>query len=210
MIEEQSFYAGLGIVGLQLNQPVRKDVARAFYLALEDETTAEEWQAFVRVAVKRFAWTFLPPVPALLDALRVFRGAPRLEAEAVLAYERVLESGSYGPEGTYWHFREIAARCGAAAAEAFLEAGGHSAFCASDGGGYRDTERQKRFVSAYQAAARVAPSGRLLPAATPQRFLPAGERSEAVAFRPIGRGEAADLLAKTAGLNASENEGASR
>ena len=206
MIDEEPFYIGLSVIADQLCQAVGKDRQKAFYLALRDETTAEEWEAFVRVAVKCFAWTFLPPVPALLDALRVFRGAPKLEAEAVVAYERVLESGSYGPEGTYWNFREIAARCGAAAAEAFLEAGGHSVFAASDGGGYRDTERQKRFVAAYQAAARAEPSARLLPAAEPQRFLPAGEadQSEARGFEPVSRGEAADLLAKIAGLNASE------
>lgn len=204
MIDDQSFYAGVGIIGLQLNQPVRKDVARAFWLAMRDETTAEEWQAFVAVAVKRFAWTFLPPVPALLDALQAFRGATPLAAEATLAYERVLGAGIYGAEGTYWHFREIAARCGPAAAEAFLKAGGHTTFAASDGGGYRDTERQKRFVAAYVAAARAEPAGRLLPAAPPQRFLPVGQVSQERGFEQIGRGEAADLLAKIAGLNASE------
>ena len=202
------FTVGITRIALASGKELGEGTLGIFREALAPQTNAGEWESFSRASVASGRWRWFPTVRELLDALREFRGAPRIEAEAVLAYERVLESGSYGPEGTYWHFQEIAARCGAVAAEAFIEAGGHSAFSASDGGGYRDTERQKRFVAAYQAAARAEPSARLLPAATPQRFLPAGDAAQSAArdFEPISRGEAADLLAKIAGLNASENE----
>lgn len=201
MIDAAAFCTGLSLIGIQLNQPVAKDVQRAFHLAMEDETTAEEWQAFIRVAVKRFAWTFLPPVPALLDALREFRGAPKLDAEAVAAYERVIRASDYNPHaGTYYELRSIVGRCGKAAGEAFMAAGGPRAF-ESD---YREDDRRRKFVVAYVAAARAEPAGRLLPAAPPQRFLPAGQVSPERGFEQIGRGEAAELLAKIAGLNASE------
>lgn len=167
MIDKGPFVVGLGAIGLQLNQPVAEDVLNAYWLAFRDETDAAEWQAFCAVAVKRSSWTFLPGVPALLDALREARGYQGLEAEATTAYDRVLNAGTYSPEGgTTWIYREIRAKCGPAAAEAFLAAGGHSAFATT----YGEQKRHDRFVAAYVQAARAEPRSRILGPA-PERAL---------------------------------------
>jgi len=167
VIELEPFTVGLGGIGLQLNQPVAKDVIKAYWLAFRDETDPAEWEAFCSVVVKRSSWTFLPGVPALLDALREARGYQGLEAEATTAYERVLGAGTYSPEGgTTWIYRVIFDRCGPAAAEAFLAAGGHSAFATT----YGEQKRHDRFVAAYVQAARAEPRSRILGPA-PERAL---------------------------------------
>lgn len=168
MIDAAPFYAGLAVIGLQLNQPVGKDAQKAYFLAMADETTCEEWEAFVAVAAKRFGWRFLPSVPALLDALREFRGLPSLDAEATLAYESVMKAGIYTPEGgTTWTYRGVREACGDAAAEAFLAAGGSDAFART----WDEAKRQQRFLAAYVAAAREEPAGRL-PSVGSQPALP--------------------------------------
>lgn len=159
MIDLKPFGQGLGIVALQLNKPVSGELIRAYWAALHSETEPEEWAAFCARAAIKCGWTFLPTAPEMLDALREFRGAPSVDSEAVVAYDRVLESGTYTAEsGTIWSFRGVREKCGPAAAEAFLAAGGHSAFATT----WNEAERRERFVEAYQASARAEPGGRLL------------------------------------------------
>lgn len=141
----------------------------AYHLAMREETDAVEWQAFTAGAVKRFGWKFLPTVPDLIDALHVFRGAEPVDREAVAAYDRVLEAGTYSAEGgTVWNYRTVAERCGRAAADAFLAAGGHHAFATT----WDEAKRRERFLAAYQEAARSMPADRLLPAGAEAKQLP--------------------------------------
>lgn len=179
MIDRATFTAGMSVIALQLNLPAVKQTLDAYHLALADETDPAEWRRFFTGAVKRFGWRFLPTVPQLLDALREFRGAPPLEAEAIEAYERVLQAGAYTPEGgTSWTFRGVRESCGRAAAEAFLEAGGNGAFANT----FRESERRERFVASYVQAARGEPEARLLPAGEPEprAILAAPTEAEAV------------------------------
>lgn len=162
MIDRKAFARGFGVVALQLGQALDQPKVDAYYAALFDETDPEQWFEFCAVAAKRRGWRFLPGVTELLDALREFRGEPRLDSEAADAYERVLESGEYNPEGgTRWNYRAVLARCGRAAAEAFLAAGGHSAFATT----WDESKRRERFTAAYQTEAREVPANRLLPPA---------------------------------------------
>lgn len=76
MIDRVTFTGGLSKLALQLNKPAEKQLLDAYFEAMSDETDPAEWLDFVRVAAKRWGseWAgFLPPVPALLDALREFR-----------------------------------------------------------------------------------------------------------------------------------------
>ena len=161
--------------------------------ALCYQTTADEWERFTREAVASGRFSWFPKVVELLDALREFRGLPNLDAEAVAAYERVLDAGVYSAEGTSWQFRAVVDSCGKAAAEAFLEAGGHNAFA---WGGRDEPKRRERFVSAYRAAAREDESARLLPPA-PVKGLLAEPGSGAFA-------SAHEILERVAGINAAE------
>jgi hypothetical protein len=186
VIGRHEFGVGLAFIAAQVRHPVSELEVEAFYDALSEQTSAEEWRAFVRVAVARYAWRFLPGVAELLDALREFRGEPSLDSEAIEAYERVLESAYWTPEGgSTWGWRTINTRCGRAAADAFLEAGGHHAFASS----YHEHDRRVRFVRAYVQAARSEPSTRLLPPAREQAALP-----PAAATRAFEAGEADGLL----------------
>jgi len=195
MIDRATFVGGLGVMALQLNKPAERELLDAYHLALADETSPEEWGAFFPVAVKRFGWKFLPTVPELLDALREFRGQPNLDAEAIAAYERVIAAGVYSAEGgTSWHFRTVVETCGRAAAEAFLEAGGHNAFANT----FRESDRRERFVAAYRVAAREDDSARLLPPAS------VGLLQGDVESAPFEHDEAAAILEKVSGVHAGE------
>jgi hypothetical protein len=157
------FSAGLRVIGEQLQKPVSASTQAAYFAALAEETNADEWARFVLAAPKRYGWEFLPTVPKLLDALRSFRGERPVDIEAAEAYERVMASGTYKPEGgTTWNYRTVAEKCGRAAAEAFLAAGGPEAFRVTNEQWNHD-KRRNAFVAAYQQAAREEPSARLLP-----------------------------------------------
>ncbi len=164
MISIVDFNEGLTRLATASRQTLGEATFEVYFEALGHETNADEWKAFtVRcVQTDRFEW--FPRVPDLREALREFRGAPRLLPEAVAAYERVLSSGEYNPEsGTTWSFRRVRDTCGRAAAEAFIEAGGHSAFATT----WNESERREKFLEAYQLAARQDPTTRELPAAKP-------------------------------------------
>jgi len=148
-------------MALQLNQPASEQLLGAYHRAMREETDTGEWNLFCDQAVKRFGWTYLPGVPKLLDALREFRGQPSLDSEAVQAYEAVIAAGVYTPEGgTSWTYRGVLELCGRAAADAWLEAGGNSAFSTT----WAEHQRRERFIAAYVAGARAEPTARLLQA----------------------------------------------
>ena len=170
MIEVVPFSEALAVIGLQLNQPLPPEKLRAFHAALGVETNPDEWWAFCATAVRRFGWRFMPSVPELLDALEVHRGRAPLAVEATRAYERVLDSRTYTPEGGgTWVYSTVVKQCGVAAGVAFLAAGGNEAFTTTFG----EDRRRERFVQAYTAEARACPAGRL-PAVGAAPALPPG------------------------------------
>jgi hypothetical protein len=173
VIEPEQFSEGLTRIGLSVRQAFTAEEQLVYYEALGPQTDAAEWSEFTRAAVATGRWPkFLPTVAELLDALREFRGAPPLEAEAVAAYERVLELGVYTAEGgTTWNFRRVRELCGAAAARAFMEAGGNAAFTTT----WNEAKRRERFVAAYLEAGRDRPAERLLPEGSAPAALPAGD-----------------------------------
>lgn len=167
MIKAAEFTSGLTAIALAVQQDPGAPTIALYHDILGPQTDAREWCAFVRWALESGRWTWFPKLRELQDALREFRGAPPLLAEATEAYERVLQSGTYIGDGTQWIYRDIRERCGVGAAEAFLAAGGHHAFSTT----YRESERRERFVAAYGEAVRESPEAKLLPA-RPSRALP--------------------------------------
>lgn len=181
MITYDDFVAGLGMIALKLNQPLGDPKAIAYHEDFEDETDPMEWSAFTRIAVRRFGWKFIPSVPELLDALREFRGAPPLDQEAAQRYEDVIAAGVYTAEGgTTWNYRTVLERCGKAAADAFLAAGGHHAFASS----WDEAKRRERFLAAYRAEARALPASRLIEGGKEPRLIEAEVTSSAAAGEP--------------------------
>lgn len=164
MLDRKTCTKGLQMIADHVGHPMTKERFDAYYLALAEESDPMEWVEFTRVATKRTGWKFIPSVPDLLDALRVFRGGPalaELQSEAAAAYERVIAASDYTAEGgAFWSYRGVAERCGKAAADAFLAAGGHHAFATT----WDEAKRRERFIAAYQDAARTLPETRLLPA----------------------------------------------
>lgn len=145
------------------------------------QTDPDEWGGFTRETVAAGRWTWFPKVVELLDALREYRGRPSLEAEAIVAYERVTKSAEYTPEGgATWNFRRVLDTCGRAAADAFLEAGGHWAFATT----WDESKCRERFIAAYQQEARETPETRLLPAKPEERpqLAAAPNQAEAESF----------------------------
>lgn len=173
MIEMKDFLPGLLRLAVASRQPVEDAAFEVYREALGLDVTADEWEDFTLNCVRydRFP-TWFPKVSEIRDALREWRGEPRLELEAMNAYERVLEAGSYSPEGgTRWSYRGVREKCGLAAAEAFLAAGSHSAFSTT----WNEAQRRKAFAQEYVLAARGNPAGRLLPAGEEQKQLEAGK-----------------------------------
>lgn len=181
---------GLTRIGTATSHEVSELEFEFYGEALIAQTDAAEWEGFTRAAVASGRWRWWPTVAEVLDALREYRGDQPLAAEATVAYERVVEAGTYCPEGgTRWEARRIREQCGEAALEAFLAAGGHAAFST----GWDESERRKAFLRAYQAAVRAEPSMRLLPAGSLPKLLPAPAD-----YQPptVDRTSAREVLAK--------------
>lgn len=173
MIQMRDFLPGITRLAIASRQTVDEATIEVYREALGLDVDAEEWEEFTLNCVRydRFP-TWFPKVSEIRDALREWRGDPRLEVEAMQAYERVLEAGSYSPEGgTSWSYRGVREKCGLAAAEAFLAAGSHHAFATT----WNEAQRRKAFAQEYVLAARGNPAGRLLPAAKEPQLLGAGK-----------------------------------
>jgi hypothetical protein len=201
-INLEDFSVGLGVIALKLNQPVTAEMLKAYHSGFEAVTDPVEWEAFCKAAPIRFRWTFIPKEPQLFDALMQYRGAPsvaeldrQLSTEAGEAYQRVMDSGIYTAEGgTSWNYRTVVEKCGRAAGEAFVSAGGNEAFRVTDEKWNHD-KRRNAFMSAYQVAVRESPemSMRALPApkADEQKQLTSG-----AADPQLTEGEAKGFLDK--------------
>lgn len=164
-------------------------VLEVYYDALARQATAEEWETFCRATVASGRFRFFPTVAELVDALHEHRGGRPLDAEAGEAYERVLSSGNYTPNGgTSWDHRTVRRECGRAAAEAFLAAGGPRAFVTT----WDEAKTRERFLRAYITAIRSDPGARLLPMEAERRALPAADGPT--------EGEARALLRRVADL----------
>lgn len=188
MIGEDQFFEGLVRIGIAVGQPADAATLRVYYESLVSQVDEDEWLRFARAAVDTDRFKRFPKLAELRAALREFRGAPPLEAEAARVYERVLASGDYGPEsGTTWSYRAVRDRCGDAAAEGFLVAGGGHAFVTT----WDEARRRERFIAAYCTAVREDPSSALLPAGPQTKALPAPHAPS--------REEADKILAEIAG-----------
>lgn len=171
MIERTDFAAGLVAVGIAVRQAPDPATLAVYHDVLGPKTDAEEWSRFIRWALDSARWNWFPKLPEIQEALREFRGDRPMLAEATEAYDRVLEAGMYSPEAwTTWSFRGIREKCGEAAAEAFLAAGGNSAFANT----WDEAKRRERFLAAYGEAVRESPDSKLLPA-VPTLALPPAE-----------------------------------
>jgi hypothetical protein len=180
LIGEADFAAGMAAIGIAVRQEADPATLAVYHDVLATRTDPDEWRAFVRWGLESSRWTWFPKLAELQDALREFRGDPPMLAEATEAYERVLKAGTYCPEGgTTWEYRSIREKVGEAAAEAFLAAGGNSAFANT----WDESKRRERFVAAYGEAVRESPETKLLPPVS-YRALPPAEspptREEAV------------------------------
>lgn len=196
MIEFELFVEGLTKIGLALKQPYGAASLTLYHDLIGPQTTAEEWPRFVVAMLKAQRWPERSPnVPELQDALREFRGARPVLVEATEAYERVLVSGVYQPEGgTVWSYRGLKESCGEAAADAFLAAGGNAAFSTT----WDEAKRRERFVAGYVEAVREEPMAALLPA-VPTKALPPGEA-------PPSREEAVTVLRRLRDIAQIETE----
>lgn len=172
MIGALEFIRGLSRIGIALRQPADDATMEVYHDSLAKECDEPEWDAFCNWAVDTSRWQWFPKVSEIRAGLRAFRGERPVEAEAMEAYERVLAAGRYAPEGgTTWSYRAVREACGCAAADAFLIAGGPSAFATT----WDEAKRRERFVAAYVIEVLEEPDTALLPAAPAQKALPAGD-----------------------------------
>lgn len=177
MIDAETFTAGMQGIAAGVRKVWEAASIGVYFDALGHQTDAVEWDAFVRWANSSGRWQWLPTLREIIDAIREFRGDPPLLAEATEAYERVLASGVYAPEGgTSWIYRNIQERCGEAASEAFMAAGGTAAFTST----WDEAKRRERFVAAYSEAVRESPGAKLLPSAGTKALPPAESESRAL------------------------------
>lgn len=180
MIDPEAFTTGMQGIAAGVRKVWEGESLGVYFDALNCQTDAPEWDSFARWANRTGRWQWLPTLREIIDALREFRGERPLLVEATEAYERVLASGSYSAEGgTSWSYRRVRERCGEAAAEAFLAAGGTSGFATT----WDESKRRERFTEAYAEAVRESPATKLLPGV---KALPPAEPSAG----PVSREEA--------------------
>lgn len=179
---EDGFSSGMAALAQAFGVEPVPEMVELWWLAVQSVDDAA-WKRAVLRTVQTTDTTYgkFPPPGLVLKHVE-----PELQGEAVAAYDRVIAAGVYGPEsGTVWTFRTVQERCGRAAAEAFLEAGGHEAFRSE----YGSDRRRERFIAAYQRVAREEPGTRVLPAAAPVALIGAGDEP-----RPQTAGEATVAL----------------
>ena len=187
---ELLFEPGLARLVKAFRQEVDKVTLEVYTEALCYQVELDEWDVFTLACVRagRFGKWF-PKVDDILEALREFRGEPsaaeierEIKREAVQAYERVLESPLRAEDGSaHWNYRTVAERCGKAAADAFMAAGGHHAFATS----WDEAKRRERFCAEYVAESKAAPDRRLPPPGEDQKAIAGGNeptRTEAGSF----------------------------
>lgn len=198
MIEFEAFTEGLAKIGVAMLQPYDAVALAAFHDVLGSQTDADEWPRFVAWALAVGRWsTYRPKVPDIQEALRKFRGQRPLLVEATDAYERVLASGTYTPEGgTSWDYRSIREACGEGAALAFLAAGGNAGFSTT----WDEAKRRERFAAAYAEAVREEPTAGLLPPGDAPKLLPSGGEA------PPTREEAGTVIRRLRDLAGVEPE----
>lgn len=171
MIARTDFTEGLTQIGIAVRQPADAATLAVYHDVLGSRTDAPEWRSFVAWALAGGRWRWFPKLAEVQDALREFRGEKPLLVEATEAYERALASGSYTAEGgTSWTFRSVLERCGHAAAEAFLAAGGSAGFATT----WDESKRRERFCEQYMEAVRESPDAKLLPPGAAMKALPSG------------------------------------
>jgi hypothetical protein len=182
VIGKTEFAVGLGRIAIAVRQTLDAETVDVYHEALCDETETAAWEEFTRWAVKAGRFEWFPKLRELRSVYHEHLGGRPLLVECTEAYERVLEAGIYTAEGgTTWDYRSISEKCGHAAADAFLAAGGNAAFSNT----FRESDRRERFTAAYAEAVRDEPHTRLLPARTDPKALPPAEepptREEAAA-----------------------------
>lgn len=124
----EAFLGGMAKLAVAFNRELDKPQIRVYAEALADLEPVELDHA-ISVAISRE--TFFPAVAVLR---RYAKPPVNVQAEAVRLFERIKAHPSgYSPFiGSYWDERHIRDTLGPAAAEAFMAAGGPSAFAELD------------------------------------------------------------------------------
>jgi hypothetical protein len=161
-----------------LGENYRQDVADAqfalFWRLLSDLSI----EAFQRAVVMHIQSSrFFPTVAELRQHI-----TPQIDhvAAAVTAFEQVIKTSTHDARtGPRWSIRRVAQAVGAVAAEAFMAAGGSSAF--EHELGERDLPfLRKRFVESYVVAAEAQVQGRLLACAAVREAIGTGPLEQLV------------------------------
>lgn len=207
MVDAALVVTGLGVLGLALQRPQPAETLALYARLIAPRVDHGPWSEAIEAwSTGAAEWEFFPSVPAILAAYQArvdaAEGRRPVEVEAVDAYTRVLQAGTYSPEGgATWTYRGVVESCGKAAAEAWLAAGAHEAFAT----GWNADERRRTFLAAYLEAAREQPETRLLPW-RPAGELPAAAEPETA----LPREQAAEMLKRLAPEHAAATTPAPR
>lgn len=162
MMTRPAFFGAMAKLAVAFNRELDKPQIRVYAEALADLEPVELEHA-VTLAIARE--TFFPPVAVLR---RYAKPPVNTQAEAVRLFERIkAHPTGYSPFiGSYWDERTIRNTLGPAAGEAFMAAGGSSAFESLD-------ERsqpfvRKAFVEAVEKVAAADPAALEPPRAQPK------------------------------------------
>jgi hypothetical protein len=155
-----SFSHGLIRLGVLARQSYSPEESALAYEMLGPRVSGPEWIRFVAGFCSSWRGRFLPTIVELRAALDRYQGIPSVEEEAVEAWDRVVKSSYYSPDGgAYWDAGRIRRECGTAAAFAFRAIGGDAALRSS----WRDEQKRERFIGIYVATVGLDPEARLLP-----------------------------------------------
>lgn len=150
MNDGQRFKAGMRDLGLAYNREITEPLAALYWRSLA-HLTDDEFADAVGLYLTQPGERFWPAPGALLAFVRP---DPALDAEAVRAFDLIEGLAVYNPVvGARWSERVVRERLGYAAGEAFVAAGGESAWQERNEKNWPFT--RKAFVAAYIPARKV-------------------------------------------------------
>lgn len=186
MKDRQVFAGGMAQLGIAFNREITKPMYQVYWGALR-EISDEAYESGIEALLSSWQPTRAEWFPVPATVRRYCTPHVDVDALAITAFERVRSSGTYhAVNGTTYAYRVVAEKIGTLEAEAFIAAGGGSAFAT------QQTEAQlpwlrKAFVEAFKRGWEAKDQGReQLPAAT-VNTLP-GMRRLAAMSRSIGNG----------------------
>lgn len=165
MRDSAAFVAGLAALAVNCRVELT-DPQTELYRSMLDDLSDADFARAVAACLRTSRW--FPTIAELREKVSPYESP---QAAAGVDFDRVRKAGRYTPVGYRWSYRDVSEQVGPIAAEAYVAAGGSSAF-EQEQGETALTFLRKRFTEAYVVAFEAQRSGRTIASAESLTRLP--------------------------------------